>query len=226
MSMTKRQLLAGLAGVSGAALLPGLASGQELTFGPTVLREDFDVLRRAWTTMHPGLYRYNTERDIARLFSRAAGWANRERSLAEAFVQLAAMSAALRCGHTFPNPANQGRRVREALLDQRRCVPFAFRWIDREMIVTAALPGVDLRAGDRILRLDGVRAAELRRRLMPLMRADGGNDAKRLRLMSVDPKDDHGTFDLFRGLAFGAAEMCRVELERDGARLAVEAATV
>ncbi|MBY0566571.1 MAG: S41 family peptidase [Hyphomonadaceae bacterium] len=226
MQASRRDLLAGVAAGAGLALIPSAAAAQELTFAPAALREDLAVLERAWTTMHPGLLRYNTPASIARLFAEARDWANAERSLGAFFVELARVSAAVRCGHTFPNPSNQGRRARETLIEPTRCVPFAFRWIEGEMIVTAAMADTGLRAGDRVLRLDGVSSRTLRRRLMPLMRADGGNDAKRIVLMSVDPKDDHATFDLYRGLVFGAGAACEVEIVRQGARSRLSVSTV
>lgn len=221
--MDRRTFLASTLAAA-ACLTPAQAQTEALSSGR--LQEDIRLLERAWNAMHPGLYRYNTPAQIERMFEAARHWAGRERSLGEAFVQFTRLSAALKCGHTFPNPANQGRRLRETLLDTTRRLPFAMRWIDGDMIVTHAMPDAGLVRGDRVLKIDGVSASTLRRRLLPLMRADGSSDAKRLRLLSIDPADDTGVFDLYRALVFGANESVLLDIERGGTRIGRRAALV
>lgn len=190
----------GLLGAGAALATASIAWASEREIAEAELSADIDVLKRAWLAIHPGLYRYQTPQEFDAHFVMAQTWARRPRSLAEFYIELARLSAALRCGHTYPNPSNQGRSVRAALLERPYCVPFAFQWLRGRMIVTAAAEGVALQPGDEVRALDGVSVQRLLRQLLPLMRADGGNDAKRVALAEVGPDDNQSLFDLYRSM--------------------------
>jgi hypothetical protein len=48
-----------------------ISKGQEIsrTFYPSQLKEEISVLKEALTTLHPGLYKYNTKQQIEKLFT-------------------------------------------------------------------------------------------------------------------------------------------------------------
>ncbi len=169
------------------------------------LRADAALLQRAFEELHPGLLRYNSPEQIGAAFDALEKSFAEDRTLGEAFVALSELTAKVKCGHTQPNPFNQSDAVVAALLEAPR-IPFCFRWIDRRMIVTRSFaddpriaPGVE------ILALDGVSAADVLARLLPLARADGGNDAKRIASMQLDGVDRFEAFDAYWPLLFPSA---------------------
>jgi hypothetical protein len=216
MTGSSRRRFLGLAGAAAfAAALPA-----DAFTGDADWSADVDVLDDAWSTLHPGLLRYQTREELdARLARLKRLWAApgtfRERLLA-----LTRVTAAVRCGHTYASPYNGGEPIRQLMFPDRSLVPFAFRWLERRMVVTADQSGAGLfRAGDVIETIDGRTTESLLLDLIPLARADGSNDAKRISLMEMRGDDRFETFDVHLPLVlplrdsavFGLADGRRIE---------------
>jgi hypothetical protein len=199
---------------------------------------DISVLDAAWSALHPGLLRYQTREQLdARLARLRTAWAT-PGSFRARLLALSRVTAAVRCGHTYPSPYNAGEPVRQQMFPDRSLVPFAFRWLEQRMVVTADRTGVGLfRAGDFVKTIDGRTTESLLLDLIPLARADGSNDAKRVSLMEMRGDDRFETFDLHLPLVlplkdsavFGLADGRRIEAplltlsERQAARPGAEA---
>lgn len=175
----------------------------EPRFPPAALQADAALLQRIYETLHPGLYRYNTRDEMAARFATLRRDLARPQSLASAYLAFSRFAATVRCGHTYANFYNQPDAIRQALLDAPPRVPFWFRWIDGRMIVTrdfsqeAALP-----PGTEVLAIGRVPASKILAQLMPLARADGHNDAKRVAYLGVQGDDEYEAFDIFLPLVF------------------------
>ncbi|MEI6418952.1 MAG: S41 family peptidase [Sphingomonadales bacterium] len=168
---------------------------------PDAMQADLALLGQAYATLHPGLDRYLGHAAWARLIAGAQRWAAQPRTAGDFYLQLSRLTAAVKCGHSYPNPNNHRRAVREGVLGGRNRVPFSFRWLGGEMVVTGGLaPGVDLPAGSIITRLDGMAPPALLRAMLPLARADGSNDAKRVAQLQVTGQDRLLAFDVLRPL--------------------------
>ena len=194
--------LLALAHPLGAQASPQPAAADTVIPG-AALREDVRVLRAALSAVHPGLHRYVTPRALdarlAALEARLARGATRR----EAWLAIAEVTGTIRCGHTFPNPANQSRAVADAVFRRTPRVPFYFRWLGRRMIVTRDASAAGLFApGTEILAIDGVPAATILERLLPYSRTDGGNDAKRVANLALNPVERWQAFDVFFPLVF------------------------
>lgn len=87
------------------------------------LLEDFAVLRDAYETLHPGLYRYADSARVAAGFGALREELSRDRTLAEAYLAISVFLASVRCGHSYANFFNQPEAVADALLERDR-VPF------------------------------------------------------------------------------------------------------
>lgn len=182
-----RPIRAGLACLAGLALLsaprPTAASpappapAAETRFTPTQAARDLRILKRALLALHPGLYKYRTPAGIdsalAEAEARLAGGGTR----AEIFLAVTRVAAAVRCGHTWTNPLNQAPAVRAELFERADKLPLRLALVEDRFLVTAsAAPGVA--AGDELVAVDGVRAPDIVRELLPLVRADGASDGK------------------------------------------------
>ncbi|MDP3405981.1 MAG: S41 family peptidase [Brevundimonas sp.] len=192
-SPSRRHMIQLLGGLAVGAALPAVARAETLPDWSS----DVGILRRAWETMHPGLYRYSTPEQItARLDGLAAAW-TAPASFRDRFLALTRVTASIRCGHTYPNPYNGGETVVSRLYPDRSLVPFRFVWIDGRMVVThdecaqATFP-----RGTTVTAIDGVATPEILSRLIPLARADGASDAKRTSLMEIRGDDRFETFDI------------------------------
>lgn len=199
--MERRQFLS-TAALSGAAIA-----------APAILRasprqsEDLHLIGEVLRTLHPGLQRYLSPAAFeASLTLLGKRWQEAP-ELEDRFLALTAFLASIRCGHSYPSFYNQKRAVADRLFTRRDRLPLAFRWIGNQMVVTEnQTDGIWLPKGSVIKAVDGVHSDAILRRLLPLVRADGGNDGKRRALLSPTGADEIETFDVLRGLVFGAPQ--------------------
>jgi hypothetical protein len=190
MILSRRSILAG-----GAAFL-----AMSPLRGATM--DDKAIVRRAFSLLHPGLFRYNSPAQMdARFRDFDRQWENAP-DLAGRYLSLSRLLAGIRCGHSYANFYNQKAAVVENLFSGRNRLPFRFRWIGDQMIVTDG----PLPRGSVVDRIDGRHASDILRTLMPLTRADGSNDGKRRQLLSISDADDFETFDILYPLVFQAGD--------------------
>lgn len=167
------------------------------------LRADLALLRRSYETLHPGLYRYNTPARIAEAFDEVDRYFSEDRSVADAFLALTRLTAGIRCGHSYPNFWNQPDQIDAALFQGRDKLPFEFRWLGGRMIVVADhTPGGDLPRGTEVLSIDGIPTGTILETLLPLARADGSNDAKRVAYLEVRGRARYHAFDILYPLVY------------------------
>jgi hypothetical protein len=167
------------------------------------LAADLPILQQAYERLHPGLYRYQTPDEFR---SRIVGLAEALKGstdLPSQYLALSRLAASVRCGHSYANFFNQTKAVSAQLFEGRDKLPFLFVWIDGRMIVTDNPLGVgDLRPGCEILTIDEVPVGEIQAKLLPYIRADGANDAKRRKLLDVQGDEKFETFDVFFSLLY------------------------
>jgi len=197
--MDRRRFLSAAA-FSGAAF-----AAPAILHGAPCQSEDLRLIGEILRTLHPGLHRYLSPLAFdAGLAQLGARW-NAAPELEDRFLALTGFLVSIRCGHSYPSFYNQKRAVAERLFARKDRLPLAFRWIGEQMVVTEnQTPDVWLPVGSVIKAIDGVPATTILRRLLPLVRADGGNDGKRRALLSPTGANEIETFDVLRGLAYGA----------------------
>ena len=166
------------------------------------LQADVAILRRAYTALHPGLYRYNTPAQIEAAFQALEVEFQRARTLADAYLAFSVFAAKVKCGHTYANFYNQTKEIEAALFRAAR-VPFYFRWLNKRMIVTRSFARDSrLKAGTEVLAINGTPAATILQSLMTVARADGNNNAKRVAYLEVQGTDRFEAFDVYFPLFF------------------------
>ena len=227
----------GTAGVDRRRLLAGAfslclpvdnsASSPPITLGVAAMRADLLLLQRAWTTLHPGLFRYATPTAIDTRFAAARDAICLPLSLGDFYVRLSYVTASIRCGHSFANPTNQKRAIREALFEAPTRLPLEWLWLGDRMIVTADPFATGIAPGSEVLAIDGRPAGAVLAAMLPLTRADGHNDAKRRRLLSAQGEERYETFDLFYPALFGERDRYRLTVgDPAGRRCTAEVAAV
>lgn len=215
MEIARREVMAGLAA---SVALPARAATPTQTLSPGAMRADIALLRDAYQTLHPGLYRYGTPGETAARFDALADRCAAPRTLAAFYLDLSRLLATVRCGHSYANFYNQKKAVRQALFDGGGRVPLQFVWLGGEMVVSADPYGTGIAPGSVIEAIDGRPARAILAALMPFARADGHNDAKRRRLLSVRGDDGYETFDVFHALLFGDRDRYRLRVRDPAGR--------
>lgn len=190
--------------------------------GPTIpaaqLQADARILRTAYDTLHPGLYRYRTPEEISALYAQLDEQLAHDLPLGAAFVAFSEFAAQLRCGHSYCNFWNQPKSVASVLFERADRLPFHFRWLEGRMIVTtnrSAEP--QLVPGAQILTIDDIPAEAILARLLRIARADGGNDAKRVRYLEINGDTEYEAFDIFFPLYFHGAPEYSLRILSPGA---------
>ncbi|MGI4826630.1 MAG: S41 family peptidase [Janthinobacterium lividum] len=126
-----------------------------------------------------------------------------DQTLQATFVRLSAFTAQIQCGHTYPSFFNQSKAVTTALFERPDRLPFFYRWVERKMIVTKDFtPDHRLPVGTEVLSIDGIASGEILNRLLPLIRADGANEAKRIDLLQVQGTSPYEAADIFLPMIF------------------------
>lgn len=223
---TRRHLLAA-AGASGFASLAGGCAATGGTPRGSALASDIRLLRRAYESLHPGLYRYNSEPEMGRLFDRLEADWSKGPALPEAYLSLSAMLAKVRCGHSYANFYNQSDAVTEALFAGPGKLPFLFTWLAGQMVVTDPQGTDGLARGDMITKINGRRSSDVLNALLAYARADGNNKAKCISLLSVSGFDTFENFDVFNGLVFPRAETFLLSVvTADSTQREIEAAPI
>lgn len=201
----RRLVLGGLSTAAIMALFPATVRANAELLDPALMRGDIAILADAYTSLHPGLYRYLTPARFIVARERLDAIAAKPLSRGDFYLTLSAYTASIRCGHSFPNPANQTPAI-TALFDQPGHLPFAFVWLDGRMIVTADLgSGQTLAPGSEVVSIDGVATRDMLARMLPYARTDGSNDARKLADLGIPGDGDQPSFDILRALLFPSA---------------------
>lgn len=167
------------------------------------LQADLAILRAGYEQLHPGLYRYNSKAEMDAKFEAVKQEFARNRTLVDAFLVLSKFAAQIKCGHTYPNFFNQKQVVAEALFQAQDRVPFYFRWLDDQMVVTEDFtPDRTLPRGTVIVSINGIQSTDILTRLMAVARADGANEAKRRSYLGVTGDSEYEAFDIYFPLFF------------------------
>jgi hypothetical protein len=171
------------------------------------LLEDFEILREALTSLHPGLYRYNSEAAIEMHFAKLREAMSQPLTYAEAYKEISKFLGRIRCGHTYANFFNQDPLIREVIFGQLDKFPFAFRIIDGKMIVTENASNCKFaEPGTEILTINGIPVERVLDSLMTVVKGDGSNHAKRLKDLEVYGYNTFEAFDAYFPLLFPPQE--------------------
>ena len=149
------------------------------------MREDFDVLKKTLTTVHPGVYRYQTAKSLEKIFGELESKIKNPLPEEEFFLLVSQLANQIRCGHTYANPYNQTGILREKLFNAATYLPFYFRIVGGKLIVTENASANDLSRGSEIKKINGVTAKTIVEKLLTVTKGDGRNVAGN-RLQSIE----------------------------------------
>jgi Peptidase family S41 len=184
-----------------------ISKGQKIsrTFYPSQLKEEISVLKEALTTLHPGLYRYNTKQQIEKLFNDLTNKTTKPLNEKEFYLLLAKFTEKIGCGHTYLNPLNMEENI-PALYMPEKVLPFCFSVLDRKFIITHNLSSdTTLKKGTEITKINGFATSQIIDSLLQVSRADGKNAiGKKLTNIELTPEQvgKYNLTDIFLPLFF------------------------
>ena len=149
------------------------------------MKEDFDVLRKTLTTLHPGIYRYQTTESLEKVFGELKSKIKNPLPESEFFLLVSQLSNQIYCGHTYANPYNQNGILREKLFNGAAYLPFYFRIIAGKFVVTEDASANSLSKGSEITKINGVSAKAIIEKLSTVTKGDGRNNVGN-RLQSIE----------------------------------------
>jgi len=171
------------------------------------MRKELALLKDALTTLHPGIYRYETREQVDSLFSACSAAAGKPMPENRYFILLSKLLTYIHCGHTYVNPWNQPSRISSALFS-KSYLPFLFRVTGGKMIVTHNLSGNGgIRPGDEIRSIGGIPTRCIVDSLLTVSRSDGRHGlARQLDNINIEPLDadtaGYALFDIYFPLFF------------------------
>ncbi len=164
-----------------ALALSMVATSSDHRISKEALKIDVAILKEALTTIHGGLYRYQTPEQLEAGFRELNQKFANGATQAEVFLAVSEFTARIKCGHTFPSFWNNPVQTLRNLFLAKDKLPFCFRLMNGQMVVTrndSAAP--ELTPGTIITEINDVPTAHIVTRLMKLVKGDGSNDAKRI----------------------------------------------
>ncbi|MBK8045354.1 MAG: hypothetical protein IPK21_23485 [Haliscomenobacter sp.] len=128
---------------------------------------------------------------------------NRNTSYREAYLLISRLVGQVRCGHTYANFFNQNQLIQHAVFRQADKLPFLFRILDRRIFIAEnASEHEAIPVGAEIKRVNDIPVSEIWDSLLPLVKADGNNDGKRLADLQVFGVEGFEAFDVYFPLLF------------------------
>ena len=182
------------------------------------LQEDFAVFKKTLTTIHPGIYRYNTPESLEKDFRELAAKLKNPLSEGDFLILISQFTNKIKCGHTYANPYNQNDELKARLINRKNYLPFYFQIIDGKMIITANASSKNVSLGSEITKINGVEVSKIIEKLLTVTKADGNSTlAHRINSLELtrNEAETYALFDLYYPLFFPVKDEV-FEIEANG----------
>ncbi len=179
-----------------------------------LLLQDYELISKMVLEVHPGTFRYNNSEEITSTLQELKSKFSRPLTHQEAYLAISKVTAQLKCDHTKAGFNNQNKIINSIIHYQADKVPFTFKWIENEMIVTHnASQNEVLKRGAKILSINTIPVGEIREQMLPFIGADGDTNNNRIYKTEVNGYDfRYNAFDIFYPLLYPLKEN-QIELE-------------
>src|SRR5438034_4850304 len=145
---------------------------------PAQTQADFDLMRKALQEAHSGLYRYGSKAEMDRTFAAERSKLNRPLSKPEFMAVLVETLAQIRCGHTGLTPDEETQKDFAAA----RMFPLRMM-VERGRLIVLFNDTPDdqtIRPGMEVVEINGHKARDILRRILPTMATDGDIETGKL----------------------------------------------
>ncbi len=168
------------------------------------LLKDFELIESIVLKVHPGTYRYNTEKEIQDALQELKNKFSHPSTYSEAYLAISKLMAQLKCDHTKPGFNNQNKLINSIIHYQKDKVPFTFKWVANEMVVIHNASEINaLEKGTRVHSINRVPVINIRNQMINYISADGATDKNRIYKTQVNGYDfRYNAFDVFYPLIY------------------------
>jgi hypothetical protein len=183
------------------------AQNQSKKLSPGQMQNDLSILQSAWQNLHPGIYRYNTSRQLESHFNSIKKKCKAPLAEKTFYLLLSQLAQQVKCGHTFLNPLNMPKETQKRILPVNYIIPVFFELIpEKKIIITHNLSdNLNIERGDEIVAINGIASKRIIDSLLTVSRSDGRNSTgKKLNNINETPDeaDAYSLFDIYFPLFF------------------------
>ena len=157
---------------------------------PQEMQHELAILKTSLTSLHPGIYRYETPSQIDADFATAFEKVKQPLPENRYMILIAQLLTHAHCGHTYTNYWNQTEKVGSDLFS-KSYMPFLYKMIGKEMVITHNLSGADqIRVGDRVIAINGLPVTRIVDSLLTVSLSDGLHGLPRkIDNINIEPSD-------------------------------------
>jgi hypothetical protein len=188
------------------------------------LTEDITTLKVVLETVHPGLYRYTSKRDMDKLFAVAKKQLDKPLTEIEFYKRINPIITAIKDEHTFAIPSEKWWKTQigktsyavSAPAAKGKLFPFFIRVIDNRIYIENNLSdSLSLMPGDEIMSINGQSAKEVLEVLLPTISGNGNIEAFRLRhLEQFSLNQTYNRFMVHYAIFIGTPEVFELNIKR------------
>ena len=179
---------------------------------PTQIKLDLEIIEEAYTRIHPGYTRYETEENLRRAWTEIEQLAelNKGLSIEQFYLEIQKTLVLIRCDHTkaeLPKVIATKRNTDPVYL------PLIWTFIEGRGIIAKALPVKGIMYGDEILSIDGRSLKSLKSQFLPYVPVDGFTEWGRTGELAASYELMGGVIDNFSALIWDIPKIANLELK-------------
>lgn len=178
------------------------------------LMEDYALLEQMVLDIHPGTYRYLDSAGVKGALSVLEQSFQQPLTHGEAYLAINKMLAKIQCAHTFASLYNQNSTVQSVIHLGKDKLPFAFRWIEDQMVVTHDATSTGLLTTGTVIRsINGHSIEEIVDQILPFISRDGNTPANQKAQLEVLGYDfQYYAFDAYFSLLYAPRTSVTLEI--------------
>lgn len=160
------------------------------------LQADYKILHEVLLSIHPALYRYNSQKSLNESFNKLQNQWESPVSEKTALKQLAQFIEKIHCGHTCINPYNLKDSLKNTMYPVDGFLPLYFKIIDGKIIVTGNASGNKfIKKGQEIVEINGVSTTTILDSLITAVKSDGyKNISNKYKSLELSELEQFSTF--------------------------------
>jgi len=191
--------------------------GNYRLFTPGQLQEDYNILIKTLREAYPSTYRYNTKADLDIFFKNQLNRLHTSLSEKQFYPIIAFTAAKMKDEHIISTPSNN--YYNEVYKQRTRFLPFNFKVINNSMYVYRSTT-LQLKAGDEILSINGVKTKVSIQKLIQYLHRDGYINTFLYRhLEDFSPTQNENLFDLNYPFFYDLQDQVTLKIRRGNGKI-------
>ncbi len=165
------------------------------------LMADAAILKSALDNLHPSILLHQSEDRYAENYAVFTKELTQVKTKEAAFLCFSRYINTIKCGHTYLNPFNQRDTLIDSLLQENTLLPFGFTIQEEGLRINQSMVK-DLKEEGDIIQINDIDVTTLCETILPYIKTDGNNLAKKVYDLSLDVESRYSYFDIYSALLF------------------------